>query len=369
MSKVKIPILVTAVGGGGFGEQILKALNIANNVHGQYYIVAGDMNPYCPQFQLADEVVCLPAANDKNYINILLSICKKMECQALFPGNERELIVIARNRVVFEDAGILVLMNSTDVIETCMDKNASAEILNQLGFEPPKFIEARKFEELVDVDWFPVVIKPSSGAGGSTHCYIAQSYEELKYLVLYLNTALPGQPFIVQEYVGDEYSEYTVGVLHDLEGNYINSIALHRELKNTINVRAKYKNNTLRSDLGSSLVISSGISHGYMGKFPEITIKCREIAKAIGARGAINIQIRFVNGEIKVFEINPRFSGTTSLRAMMGYNEPDILLRKHILGEVIEPDFEFKEGMILRNLIETEIPKNPAPSWEQYLNG
>ena len=34
-----------------------------------------------------------------------------------------------------------------------------------------------------------------------------------------------------------------------------------------------------------------------------------------------------------MFEINPRFSGTTSLRAMVGYNEPDVLIRHHVLGE------------------------------------
>tara|TARA_R110002073_G_scaffold294993_6_gene460804 strand:- start:1064 stop:2173 length:1110 start_codon:yes stop_codon:yes gene_type:complete len=369
MPAVKIPVLVTAVGGGGFGEQILKALCIANKEHNKYYIIAGDMNPYCPQFQMADESVCLPAASHEDYVNILMSICKKKECQALFPGNERELTEIAKCRSVIEDTGILLLMNPTNVIETCMDKNKAGLVLDELGFKPPRFKEARKFEELVDIDWFPVVIKPSSGAGGSAHCYIAQTIEELKYLVLYLNTALPNQPFIVQEYVGDELSEYTVGILNDLDGNYINSIALHRELKNTMNVRAKYKNNTDRKELGNSLIVSSGISHGYIGKFPEVTDKCRELAMAIGAKGAINIQVRFVDGEIKVFEINPRFSGTTSLRAMMGYNEPDILLRKHILGETIETDFEFKEGMILRNLVETEMPDTPAASWEQYLNG
>lgn len=172
----------------------------------------------------------------------------------------------------------------------------------------------------------------------------------------------------MQEYVGDEKSEYTVGVLHDLDGNYINSIAIRRDLKSQLNIRAKYKNNTGRADLGNSLIISSGISHGDVGKFPEVTTRCRELAKALGVKGPVNIQLRLVDGTIKVFEINPRFSGTTSLRAMKGYNEPDILLRKHILGETIEPDFQFGEGKILRQLIEKETPRNPAPDWQDFVS-
>ena len=58
-------------------------------------------------------------------------------------------------------------------------------------------------------------------------------------------------------------------------------------------------------------------------------------------------------GKVKVFEINPRFSGTTSIRAIVGYNEPDILLRRHLLNDrSIEPDFEYSEALILRNLVE-----------------
>jgi len=55
----------------------------------------------------------------------------------------------------------------------------------------------------------------------------------------------------------------------------------------------------------------------------------------------VNVQCRLVDGEVVVFEINPRFSGTTSLRAMVGYNEPDVLFRHHVLGEPIEPHFPY----------------------------
>jgi len=363
MANAKIPVLITAVGGGGVGEQILKALTIANNQDPKYHIIAGDMNPYCPQFKMADEAFCLPSANDENFMDALNHITKTKNCLALFPGCEPDLARISKNRDALDTNDLMLPINPTDVITTCMDKTATGKILTELGFNPPQYIEAETYEELEHIDWFPVVIKPTRGSGGSAHSYIAQNQEELRYLTLYLKSAVPNQAFIVQEYVGDENSEYTVGILHDMDGHYINSIAVHRQLKSILNVRARYKNNTGRTDLGETLTISSGISHGFVGKFPEVTDRCRDLAKAIGARCAINIQLRLVDGEIKVFEINPRFSGTTSIRAMMGYNEPDTLVRKHILGEDIQTDFAFEEGMILRSLVETALPNTPAPKW------
>ena len=76
---------------------------------------------------------------------------------------------------------------------------------------------------------------------------------------------------------------------------------------------------------------------------------------SLGVKGPLNIQCRFVDGEIKVYEINPRFSGTTSIRAMMGFNEPEILINSNILGKKIKQRFPYKTGSVIRTLKETVI--------------
>jgi len=85
----------------------------------------------------------------------------------------------------------------------------------------------------------------------------------------------------------------------------------------------------------------------------------------MGCRGSVNVQCRFVDGKVYVFEINPRFSGTTSLRAMVGYNEPDTLIRRHLLGEDIAPHFEYKTGFIMRGLKEAFINGLPMNNVEE----
>ena len=350
MSSTRIPILVTAVGGAGHGEQILKALRLANDA--RYYLVAADARAECTQFELADDHVTLPWASQPGYIAAVLRVCERFGIRAVFHGCEPELRCLSRARDEFASRGIFVPLNPAELIDLCMDKEATSRRLSALGFDVPRFVRARSADDLKQIDWFPVVLKPSTGGGGSANVFIAQNPRELMALADYLGSIAPEAEFLVQEYVGTYEDEYTVGVLHDMDGNYINSIAVHRLLSTQLNIRFGVANRTGRSELGRSLVISSGVSHGHVGRFSNVTRPCAAIAQALGATAAINIQCRVVNGAIKVFEINPRFSGTTSIRAMAGYNEPDALLRRHLLHEDVPVDFPYREGLVLRTLVE-----------------
>jgi carbamoyl-phosphate synthase large subunit len=351
--ELPIPVLVTAMGGGGHGEQILKAL--LEDKSGLVRIYGADANPNCPQFKQVEKSFVLPMANDPAYMPTLLDICRENGVKALFHGCEPELKLFSRERAQIEGNGIFLPINPSDVIDTCMDKVKTAAFLSSAGFEPPKFVKVSSVENLGDVDFFPAVVKPSIGGGGSANCYIVQSPKELQALAVFLDIEHSGQEFMIQEYVGTPDNEFTVGVLFDMDGNFINSIAIRRELKGQLNIRLSVPNRTRKTALGERLVISSGISHGYVDTFPEVTGPCEELAKKLGARGAINVQCRFVDGKVKVFEINPRFSGTTSIRAMMGYNEPISLIRRHLLGEQLHPRFDYEHGLVLRSLQETKI--------------
>lgn len=350
-----INVLVTAIGGGGHGEQILKAVKLA--ARDRYWILGADANPDSPQFGMVDERAVLPFANAPDYLEKLFALIDRYRIRALFHGCEPELKIFARHRKDIEARGVFLPINPSSVIDLCMDKEKTNSRLAELGFDSPRFQVITRRADLADIDWFPVVVKPSVGGGGSANVYIAQNRRELNGLADYLNLEENQTRFFVQEYVGTPDDEYTVGVLHDMDGTYVNSIAVKRALSGGLNIRVSVPNQTSRRELGPKLVISSGVSQGAVGRYPAVTQQCKEIARAIGARGPINIQCRLVDGVVKVFEINPRFSGTTSLRAMAGYNEPDLLMRKHILSEALTPDFAYEEVLILRSLVETKQPR------------
>lgn len=345
----RINVLVTAIGGGGHGEQILKALKMAPA--GRYHIFGADINSNCPQFEMVETGMTLPPATTPEFIDTVLAFCAKQNIKAVFHGCEPELLAYSKARERFAAAGVLLPINLPETINLCMDKVRSSQFLETQGLAPPRFVLAANFPQAQELECFPLVIKPHIGSGGSKDCFVVQDNRELQAILTFLGVA-SDNPVMVQEYVGKPEEEYTVGVLHDLQGTFINSIALRRELKSALNLRISTPNRTGRPELGARLVVSSGISMGEICRHPEVLHACEKIAKALDVRGAVNIQGRMTADGFKVFEINPRFSGTTSIRAMMGYNEPDVLLRRHILGETVSPRFPYETGYVLRKLQE-----------------
>jgi carbamoyl-phosphate synthase large subunit len=346
----QITALVTAVGGIGVGEQILKALVLV----GGYRLVACDLDGRTPQFALADASEVLPEAGDPSYLYELFDACERHDVDVVFIGSEAELTVVSEVREQFANAGILVAINLASTVRTCSDKNLTSQFLAAHGFATPRHVVVARHHDCDGIDWFPVVVKPCRNGRGSRDCYVAQDQLQLHSLLDYL--APREAAVMVQEYVGDADSEYTVGVLHDLDGNFLNSIAVHRRLDLQLSIRQSVRNESGKRDLGDRLIISSGVTQGTVGTFPEVTGTCEAIARALDARGPVNVQCRLVDGEVVVFEINPRFSGTTSLRAMVGYNEPDVLIRRHLLGESVPERFPYRPAMIVRSLREWVVP-------------
>jgi carbamoyl-phosphate synthase large subunit len=342
-----LAVLVTGVGGAGIGEQILKALRLSTL---DLTIVGTDATSASKGLHEVDVPHVIPRADDPGYLDALLDVCRRHAVKAVFPGSEPELLTLCRHAGRVAQEGIYLAANPTSVVELCLDKAACTTWLLDRGFLCPRSVTVSKASDLALVDFFPAVLKPRSGAGGSSDVFIATDRGELHFY----GTHLLGQRggFIAQEYVGTPDAEFTVGVLCAPDGSLMNAIAIRRDLGNALSRRFVIENRSGRTELGPRLVISSGISQGEIGPFPEVVRECREMAVALGCTAAVNVQCRFVGGRPTIFEINPRFSGTTSLRAMAGYNEPEELLRCAVLGQAPRRDFAYRSGRIYRGLQE-----------------
>ena len=343
-------VLVTAVGGGGVGEQLVKSLRLAGR---PYRIVGGDATHRSLGLQEVDLPVILPYASAPEYRETVLSVCRRFEVRAVYPGSEPELLALSGARAELASAGVILFANTPDVIATGLDKARTVRFLADHGFRAPRSMLISRASELDLVPFLPAVLKPNTAGGGSANVFVAQTEAELRTFGNYLLQSSPG--FLAQEYLGSATNEFTVGVLSDLDGGFINSIAVRRNILSAFSNRSRVPNRTGNSAFGDQLVVSNGISQGEIGAFPEVTGPCEKIAEALGSRGPLNLQCRLVDGEVYVFEINPRFSGTASLRALAGFNEPDLLYRRHIEGEDLTPRFPYRSGHIARGLREVLI--------------
>lgn len=342
----KYNVLVTAVGSASVGEQLIKALrHSALPLH----ITAGDCSSTTFGSFLGDNTCLLPPASHAEYIETLLAYCVEHEICAVFPGSEAELPVLARNADVFSSRGVYVAVQPERILQLCLDKCSLFDTLHERGVRVPRYQRIRHLEQISAVV-YPVVLKPSRGTGGSADVYIAQNSEELELFARYLFKSR-GE-FMIQEYVGTAEEEYTVGVLSDGYGRFLGSIALHRTLAPAISRRLRVPNYTGRNELGAYLVVSSGVSQGHIGDYADVCRQCVTIADTLGSCGPMNLQCRFVDGVVCLFEINPRFSGTSYMRALAGFNEAELLFRRHVLREELPSRISVAEKTILRTLQE-----------------
>lgn len=343
LERAPIPVLVSGLGGASHGLQIVKALRAGSL---RYRIIGCDMDPYCFGTAVVDHFEPVPAANDPAFLDAILDLCVRHRAAAAFHGCEPVMMAFARGRARFAEAGVYLPVNPDFVIRTCQDKNALAAFLAERGFPVPAYAKVRSIADAEAFEALPAVLKPSVRGGGSTNCFIAQTLTELRVLGEMLLAEY--EEFTVQEYMGTADHEYTVGVLFGADGALLNSIAVRRYVHTGISTKMRVLNRTGRPELGRHLVISSGISQGEVGRFRLVTEQSEAIARALGPTAPVNLQLRLVDGVVYPFEINPRFSGTTSLRAMVGYNEPEVLIRREVLGETVEPGFPYAERLVLR---------------------
>jgi carbamoyl-phosphate synthase large subunit len=319
--NTKICVLVTGVGGRSVGHQILHALMLTGE---KYKIVAADIDSFSYGLYQTNHHYVVPPAVSTHYLPAILKIIEREQVRVVLPGSEIEVGVLAHARNALDAMGCMLVASPTDVINATSNKLVLQGWLECNGFGVPRSSTAENWKTLVSIVGFPIIAKPATMSGGSRGVAILKDEEEVSS---YLSgIALTPNSIICQEYVGDTDSEYTVGVLVSKHGTIIDSIVIHRKL---IGLSLA----TSRNINGRSYGISTGYSQGFVERHELLQHFCENLALRLGARGPLNIQCRVSGQEIKVFEVHPRFSGTTSIRADVGFNEPDVMIRHFVFDE------------------------------------
>jgi carbamoyl-phosphate synthase large subunit len=311
----KKSIIVTAVGGRSVGSGIVRALKSTD----RWNIIATDADPFSWGLYVADQKAILPLAKDPDFISAMIQLCEKVGAEAIIPGSEPEVEVLANNGHLLP---VPVICNRAELIPLMLDKFIAAKKIAELGLPAIETFPIDRWREVYKYD-FPFIIKPTVSTGGSRGLHIVFSEEEILHLLPHLPQA--GR-YCIQPYIGSSDEEYTVGILSDFDGKIIDSIVMRRMLLGLSLLDSRKRDNIDYS-------ISTGYSQGYFIRDKVIQDFCETLAIKLENRGPLNIQLRKIGNEIYVFEIHPRFSGTVTMRADVGFNEPDILLRNVLHGE------------------------------------
>ncbi len=280
MSKLRI--LVTGCA-GDIGQSIGKILKSKTDLFST--IIGADLHLEHAGKFIFDKCEILPKYDNLDYKNKLLEIIQKHSINLVIPIAEPELRNITKYNYQDNFFGVPIIIANQLAREVGFDKKATADFLfsNKLPFPKTYLINEYNQEK------YPVLIKSRTGSG-SKSIHLVNNYDEIaRFKYIYPD-------FIVQEVLSDDNGEFTCGLFRSDSGE-IRDIIFKRKLMGGF----------------------SGF--GVREDNPIISLFLKKLAILLELRGSINIQLRLVNNQPFVFEINPRFSSTVLFRHLMGYED------------------------------------------------
>jgi carbamoyl-phosphate synthase large subunit len=314
----QLTVLVLGVG-GNVSQGILKALALSR-VRLSLRVLGACISPYAMGLYAVEKAFISPTADDPAFLGWLVDICQREKVDAILSGVEPVLSVLSQHKhVIEEQTGAFCLVSNTDQLTIGGDKLLTCQWLDKQGFNFPRYAvseDEAAVSSLVSECGYPLLAKPRIGKGSSgvVEIHTAQDLEVVRQRSHY----------VIEEYLGTNDDEYTVGCFSDKDGQVRGTIAMRRSLLYGTTYTAE------------------------VGNFPEVREEAKRIAEALRPLGPLNVQLRMANGRPVCFEMNVRFSGTTPLRARLGFNDVEASLTHYVLGQPVVDLPLITTGMVLR---------------------
>jgi len=302
MKKEVKNILFTCAAGGApifFAREMQQSYNI-------FLADGGDQNA-APHLGFPFQKI--PLGTDPAFPVAIRTLIDKWNIDCVVPGTNRELPAFIE--VLRENPSLLMVMPSSDFINLCLNKKT---LMAQLAADNISFL--RPYAKKEDAQ-YPAIMKPISGEG-SRQLHMVRTPEQLEaYLTLYEKEF---GDVLVQPYI--DGVEYTVSVV--------------------VNNR-----NKLIGIVPKRVIEKKGITRAAVSEHHEgIEKVCADIVEKYNPRGPFNAQLKFFEGKVYIFEINPRLSTTSVLSDKAFGNEVELYVKYYDADDISDPPL-LKEGILL----------------------
>lgn len=300
--------------GGGVGQSVVNSCRLSRL---PVKTVGFDTNPFAYGAYDCDLFDYVPSVSDKNYIDILIDKCKKHDIDLIIPGLDDEILMYARNMEKFENEGIKPLVSGEELIRLCRDKEKMSLELNTIAnvFVTSYDRDTLTRKSSCDSTIFPLIAKPRGGSAskGIQIIHNADDLDNIHNGHIIQELAVPAKTdpnyayYLeqIEQNNNPQVSEISIQIVTDKNGQLIGEMASYNRLKDGIPTEVvPIEDNRIWE------VIDELLPH----------------FKELGLRGPLNIQGRLTENGLKIFEMNPRFTGITGLRALMGFNEVESCL-------------------------------------------
>lgn len=282
---------------------------------GRGQVFAVDASAEAPALHEADRAFVVPPIDHTDYIDTLLTLCREHQIGLLVPSHDFELPLLARQRQRFLELGVIPLVSSPEIIDTCYDKWATSEFLERCDLPVLKtylsLAEAHEALYRREIS-FPLVIKPRWGTTSIGIEYPADEEElDLAYRLTKkclgrtslagISATDPERCVLIQERLWGQ--EYGLDVINDLNSHYVCTF-----------IRRKYRMRAGQTDRAVTV-------HDE---------RIERVGATVGRRlshiGSIDCDVIVSDGKCFVIDINPRFGTGYPFSHIAGANLASALI-------------------------------------------
>lgn len=309
-----IKVAITSIG-SGVGQSVVDSCRNSNFPLELYGL---GMNPLGFGAFDCDYRLHLPTIYDMSYVDKLLIHAKKYKFNIIIPGLDDELLLLSERIDEFHALGIEIPVASPNLIKLCRDKGLMSRELLQYS---PAFVQSFTNEYIQNNKAtlpYPLIAKPNSGFASrnifaiNNPCDLdkLESFHVVQTLAVPKKGSLNRENFLKALKKGHilQVDEISVQLLFAKDGTELGRMASYNKLQNGVPIEIiPIDDKTL---------------------WEEIDIIIPKL-KELGLNGPINIQGRLTDDGFRIFEMNPRFTGITGLRSLMGFNEVEAIIRDY----------------------------------------
>lgn len=308
-------VLVTAVG-GGVGQAILKALRFSDL---KLFIVGADPSPLSAGFALCDKAYLVPYAKDSDYKTRIFRICSQEAIDYLFPGSDFELLPLSEiKEELWSKLRCRIIVADEACVRLCRDKLKTYAFFRRKGLPFAETVPFTAFERFVKERGFPIIAKPVGGSS-SSGTRILFSREEA-------HTVRNPEQYILQEYL----VPIQWGKTHVRPEDVFVSGELRQEHEISVQVLRGSAGETLGVFVSENVLkkgIPMRIEPRTMPEVERVAMSMADALHEVGLSGPLNIQGKITQRGFVAFEVNPRFTGITGVRTILGFRECEAMIR------------------------------------------
>lgn len=296
--------------GSGVGQSVINSLRMSSL---PIRTVGFGTNPFAYGAYDCDASDYTKSIYQEGFIDNLIEKCIEHEIDLVIPGLDDEALIYSQNAAKLENAGIKAICAGEELISICRDKERMSEELNKNAADIfVKSYDKKTLETAIasgDLH-FPFIAKPRGGFA-SRGIEIIRSEADLaviteKHIVQELAVPKEDDPnydFFMSEIEkkrNPQVSEISIQLVYGPESELLGRMFSYNKLNNGAPVE----------------VLPCDDDYVWM-----VIDKLTPMLLKMGLRGPLNLQGRLTKNGLKIFEMNPRFTGITGLRALMGFNE------------------------------------------------